>query len=57
MKKINERRVVELFKDIFVEEKIKPEKDPVIDFGAELLGLKGETISKRGLFVHIRKRI
>ena len=48
---------MELFKDIFVEEKIKPEKDPVIDFGAELLGLKGETISKRGLFVHIRKRI
>jgi len=57
MKKINEKRVAELFEDIFVEEKIKPEKDPVIDFGAELLGLKGETISKRGLFVHIRKRI
>ena len=57
MKKINERRVAELFKDIFIKEKIKPEKDPVIDFGAELLGLKGETISKRSLFVHIRKRI
>jgi len=49
--------VAELFKDIFIKEKIKPEKDPIIDFGAELLGLKGETISKRSLFVHIRKRI
>jgi len=55
MKEIDERRVTELFEDIFIKEKIKPEKDPIIDFGAELLGLKGETISKKGLFVHVRK--
>ena len=55
MKKINERRVQDLFEDIFVKEKVKLQKDPVTDFVAGLLGLRGETISKKGLFVHIRK--
>jgi len=54
MKEIDPKKIKEVWEEVF--EKGKPiEVDPIEELVAWDLGLIGETVTRRGLFVHVRK--